>query len=65
MEWKNVKPFVTSSQLRPSSSNGSSAKNNRLVSNQSQVPAGYVNLFEYEEEKRKTAKKLFDKLMNA
>ena len=65
IEWKNnIKPFVTSSQLRPSSSHAASANHGNGLSNNSLVPSGYMNLFEYEEEKRKTAKKLFKKLMN-
>lgn len=57
MDWKSVKPFVTSSQLKPSL--------NYNVDNSSQIPVGYLNLYEYEEDKRRTAKKLFTKLLNA
>ena len=47
MDWKNVKPFVTSSVVRPSTSHArpASAKNDNLALNQSQVPPGYINLF--------------------
>lgn len=45
MDWKNVKPFVTSSQLRQSSIKNS--KNN-FAENMSQIPSGYMNLYEYE-----------------
>jgi hypothetical protein len=45
MDWKNVKPFVTSSQLRPSSAHKASAGNGSMMANQSQVPSGYISLY--------------------
>ena len=44
MDWKNVKPFVTSSQLRQTSNKNGK---NSLAENLSQIPSGYLNLYEY------------------
>jgi hypothetical protein len=52
---RELKPFVTSSHLQP-------RKKDQLPSKAESVPAGFKNLYDYEEERRRAAGRLFQKM---
>ena len=57
---KKLLPFITSTNMKPRKT-----KKNEGVIAPVEVPAGFSNLYDYEEEKRVIAGKLFQKMLES